>query len=242
MDQDGRDDDGFRDGRGELLSDIELVTRLRAEVPPGMLWAITEREIARCAIRILHGCILERRINGKLAALKRPVKLTDVELDQLREHDDERGDMVNEAVARGLRQFRDHGIHGNRWHPGLASVRTYAINACFRELPNQVRGWRAHHSERGRRPDLDLTEFESMGLLERLHPREDIGYAQQRSAELDEVLSILPGELAAAAWLRRQHDLTWAECAHYLGISPRVLEGQLRRFRQNHSRDEENPS
>ena len=81
-----------------------------------------------------------------------------------------------------------------------------------------------------------------MGLLERLHPHDELGYLHERNAELDDILNLLPDELAAAASLRRQHDLTWADCARYLGISTRVLEGQLRRFRQNHSRDGEKPS
>lgn len=242
MDQDGRDDDSSLEESIAHLSDAELVRRLREEVPPGMLWAITEREIAGQAISTLHAYVLDGRINGKLADLGRPVYFTGAELTRLRENRDDRGDLVNESVARGLRQFRDHGIRGGRWLPGGASVRTYAINACFREMPNLVRGWRAHHRSQPGRPHQDLAEFETMGLLERLHPHDDLGYPHERSAELDDVISILPDDLAAAAWLRRQHDLTWAQCARYLGISPRVLEGQLRRFRQNHSRDEENPS
>jgi DNA-directed RNA polymerase specialized sigma24 family protein len=241
MGQDGHDDHGAIDGFVAGLSDAELVNRLREEVPPGLWWALTERLVAGYAIRTLHAAVLRGTVNRKLAALNRPIHLTDAELDRLRDRAEERGDLINESVTRGLRRFRDHGVRAGAWRPGGASVRTYATNACFLELPNMVRGWRAHHRHENHRPHHDLEEFETMGLLERLHPQDDLGYIHERRAELDQVIIALDGELAKAALLRWHHDLTWAECAQHLGISPRVLEGRLRRFRQSYSRDEETP-
>lgn len=239
MGQDGRDEDGAADGFVPGLSDAELVSRLQQEIPPGTWRALTERGVAGYAIRTLHSSVLRGTVNSKLAALHRPVHLTDAEIARLRDRSDERSDLVNESVARGLRRFRDHGVLAGVWRPGGASLRTYATNACFLELPNMVRGWRAHHRNENSQPHQDLEEFETIGLLERLHPHDDLGYPHERRAELELVFRALEGELARAAWLRWQHDLTWAECAQHLGISPRVLEGQLRRFRQSYSRDEE---
>ncbi len=224
-------------------SDAELVDALLRERCAGPCWLLVRAKLAGYAVPCLHRMILDGTLVTKMAALGRPVTPTDAEWRALREHADDRVDLVHEAVCLGLELFRDRGVLREKWDPQReTSLRTYFVNGCLLVLPNVLRAWRRSRSHTVPTVALDL---ESIRMHVEADPRSalpDIVDQLIHTEELEAELDRMSEKLAAAVRMRLETEWSWTEIAPRIGISPRALEGLLHRHRKDYHRRAEDRS
>ena len=130
------------------VSNLELVARLRKNGCSGVLWLQTVDRLVGYGVGTLHRLLLDGSINAKLARLGRPVQLSAAELEHLAVSQEERDDLVRDAVFTGLLLLRDRGITDGTWSPERgADLMTYFVNACLLALPNIVGSWRTRRAK-----------------------------------------------------------------------------------------------
>lgn len=234
------DDEGSHGGRVlPELSNVELVTRLRTEGCAGVLWLRTAERMIGYATGTLRGRLHDGSINTKLARLGCPVRLSHLEQEHLRTHLTDRDDLVQDAVFAGLLRLRDHGILGDQWDPAKgADLMTYFVNGCVLNLPSPLRRWRTRRAATLPVIAYEPADLEALAALD--SPTTDPALVAHDRAALQLLLDELPPEIVGPA-RRVAHDgLTWADACRREGMSPRVVEGHLRRYRRGTSRSEEN--
>lgn len=217
-------------------ADIDIVEGLRATGATGAHWEVLAGSLAAYGIGTLNRILIAGSIRNATASTGWPVLLSNEEQSELTSDPTARADLVHESVARGLVAFREKAVLGGTWSPlGGASLATYFINGCLREMPNVVRQWRTGRQERFASPVTTDQESDSYSLastsLRRSasDPAELVG--SQSSAEdiLEELPVSLRTPIARVALLGE----TLAEAAAATGQSEKALEGKLYRYRRN---------
>jgi hypothetical protein len=210
------------------VSNLELVVRLRKSGCSGVLWLQTVDRLVGYGVGTLHRLLLDGSINAKLARLGRPVQLSAAELEHLAASQEERDDLVRDAVFTGLVLFRDRGIADGTWSPERgADLMTYFVNACLLALPNIVGSWR---TRRARTPPIvpHHVELESFAMA-----GDDPSLRALDDAALDALLASLPPQIARVARTVACDGITWAAACRRHSVSPRMVEGHLRRLRRS---------
>jgi hypothetical protein len=233
------DDDGELSYDGRVLpelSNVELVARLRKSGCTGMLWLRAVDRFVSCGVRTLRRQIADGSVNPKLVELRRPVHLSSTEREHLRAHPEERDDLVLDAVFAGLVLLRDRGIIDGGWDPAKgADLMTYFVNACLLGLSNPVGTWRTRRAALLRTVASDPDDLAA--VLADLDA--DPSLSVQDDAGLEALLATLPPEIADVARLVACEGVTWAEASRRRGVSPRLVEGHLRRYRRRPRRAED---
>lgn len=220
------------------LSNVELVARLRTSRCTGVLWLRTADRVVTYATGTLRRQLLDGSINTKLARLRCPVQLGIVEREHLRAHPVERDDLVQDAVFAALLRLREHGILGGEWDPAKgADLMTYFVNGCLLALPNPLRDWRRHRTPGLPTVVYDAADIDALAALS--SPDSDPARDVHDRAALEELLAGLPPEIVDIARSVACDGLSWADACRRHRVSPRVVEGHLRRYRRRHHRPEE---
>ena len=220
------------------LSNLELVSRLQMSRCSGVLWIRTVDRVVSYGTGTLRRQLLDGSINTKLARLRCPVQLSTAEREHLRGHPVECDDLVQDAVFAGLLRLRDRGILGGEWDPAKgADLMTYFVNGCLLALPNPIRDWRKHRTAALPTIVYDAADLDALAALS--SPDGDPARDVHDRAALEELLAGLPPEIVDVARGVACDGLSWADACRRHGVSPRVVEGHLRRYRQRHRRPEE---
>jgi DNA-directed RNA polymerase specialized sigma24 family protein len=140
---------------------------------------------------------------------------------------DDVDDLVAETVADGFVLFQDQ-LDKQKWDPRLgASSTTYFVGSCTLAFPNVIRrhaggrGGRALLTPIGASRELDLLDDQFADSHEDgVIVRSDLASAM---AEMTGVHRLV---LLGSAW-----EMSHADIAMQLGLTPRAVEGQLRRAR-----------
>ena len=234
-------DDGEPSHSGRVvpeLSNLELVVRLRKCRCTGVLWLRAVDRVVSYGTCTLRRQLLDGSVNAKLARLGRPVQLSAPEREYLRGHLTERDDLVQDAVFAGLLLLRDRAILGVEWDPARgADLMTYFVNGCLLSLANPIRDWRRHRTVTVTTVAYDAADLDALTALDALHG--DPAWGVHDRAALDDLLAQLPPTITEVARSVAYDGLNWADACRRHRVSPRVVEGHLRRYRRRHRRLEE---
>lgn len=234
---DWSDDDPLHSALG--MGEAVLAEQLRATRCEGLLWEFASAILVGYAGRILHGLILDGRINAKMRQLRlrgAAAFLTWPELRHLGECLADREDLVAESLSNGMTRFRDEALLGGVWRPdGGASLPTYYVNTTTVCLPTAIRRWRVGRRHHDRMIAGDLAELESLGLLPA--PRE--GDDEAVDAAVDRLVAAMPPRLARVVRYWREHpDLDNLSQAADGAHEPRsTVHRQWQQFRDTHEED-----
>jgi DNA-directed RNA polymerase specialized sigma24 family protein len=137
---------------------------------------------------------------------------------------DDRAELANEAVALAVSNFRRQALIGGKWTPhGGASLKTYFIGACVFAFPNVYRKWL-----NGRAVLSQLTSSE-YDVIDRLSPPQDPGELAATRLYIQEAFDNIPDHRTKCAVLLQEMGYTYAEIGEILQISPRAVDGIIRR-------------
>lgn len=219
-------------------TDTELVERLRRSGFAGNEWRAAEAVLVAVAISVLHDMLLGGSVARKSLALHRAIILTPEETERLREQPEDRTDLVHAAVVEGIRVFRRLCLEGEGWDPERgASLLSYVVNGCVLALANPVRAWRTQRRRTPRTEVLDEDHADRLSSSEP-DPLARVLADEDRAA----LLGSMPAPLTRAVWLWIDTGWPWIRIAGEIGVSPRSLEGLLRRWRQQHVQQKEEES
>ena len=234
-------DDGDPSHSGRILpelSNLELVVRLRKCRCTGVLWLRTVDRVVSYGTGTLRRQLLDGSVNVKLAELGRPMHLSVAERDYLRTHLAERDDLVEDAVFGGLLLLRERAVLGVEWDPARgADLMTYFVNGCLLNLLNPVRDWRHHRRAVVSTVAYDGVDLDALDVLG--SPHGDPAWDVHDRAALEDLLAALPPTITEVARSVACDGLSWADACRRHRVSPRAVEGHLRRYRRRHCRLEE---
>lgn len=215
------------------LSNVELAERLKTRHCTGLLWLGTVDCLVGYGRATLRRQIRDGTVELRTRQLRRTVQLTESEREYLHEHPEKRDDLVNEAVATGLRLFRDRGILGGEWDPEKgADMKTYFVNGCLLGLATPVDMWRRTRSRSVPTISYDPTLPSVLAALAALDG--DPALRLANGAELDTFLAAWPSDLVAVARTVAVEDVSWRSACRRHHVDPRRLERHLAAYRRSH--------
>jgi DNA-directed RNA polymerase specialized sigma24 family protein len=220
------------------LSNLDLVGCLKQNGCTGVLWLRTVDRVVSYGTGTLRRQMVDGSVNSKLARLRCPIRLGPSEREHLRAHPHERDDLVQDAVFAGLVRLRDRGILGGEWDPAKgADLMTYFVNGCLLSLPNPMREWRRQRTAAVPTITYDAADLDALRALTSLEA-DPVWSIQDRDA-LEELLAGLPPTIVDVARSVACDGLNWADACRRHRLSPRLVEGHLRRYRRRYRRPEE---
>ena len=136
-------------------------------------------------------------------------------------------ELAMDVVVDGFELFTQRGIVAKQWSVATGlTLRRYFENACVLSFPNVYRKW-----QRSRREWKDVQLLDAWSGVERYMTRrspEDTVVAESAVNSLFEHL----GEDASVVLFMADQNFSHAEIAEILRLTPRAVEGRLRRARQ----------
>ncbi|MGW6732280.1 RNA polymerase sigma factor [Streptomyces sp. NPDC055013] len=186
-------------------------------------------QLTQYALAIFKGWTASGEVFDKAARAARPIPTHKIDKSWGRA---DRLDVAAEAIAGGLKIFRTYALERKRWHPrGGASLTTYFVGACVLAFPAAYLNW-FHQREHWRRVVIAVGHDEDpQTLLDQIPAQQDSDPALQ-AALWDEIerLPIHDPRTRRCLYLCAL-GFTQAEAGERVGLSPRAVEGRLRRLR-----------
>jgi RNA polymerase sigma factor (sigma-70 family) len=147
------------------------------------------------------------------------------EVEELKRMAEQREDLAVESVAPAVTYFVDEVLKAGRWKPdGGASIRTYFTRCCLHYFRDAFKTWsrkRQHHR-------LALA---NLAILDRPVRGVNVEERLVQRAEALRHLEDAPWETRAICALIYSADMPHTEIAQKLRMTPRQVEGHLRRLR-----------
>ncbi|GAA2823884.1 hypothetical protein GCM10010441_55400 [Kitasatospora paracochleata] len=214
--------------RGE--SDRALYDRLSAAGFKGMAWDLFADALAAYALPIIMNWLYTGEIFSRCAAKGRPVKSrVPGDLAALRGDRDEREELACEAVARGLRTFREYALIKGKWNPeGGASLKTFFVGAVLMEFGGVFERWAG---ERSRRPPIAAGGHEDLADLRTPEPEQPEVKAASRDF-IDRALADIEDATTRTAAFLVIHDYSNKEIGEHLNMSAGAVAMRLSRLRR----------
>jgi DNA-directed RNA polymerase specialized sigma24 family protein len=218
------DGDLLAQNRARLQADAALRDLLAHSGFSGEAYAMFEEELARYGLQVMLGWLR----GGFIFALCRKAG---VPLERGPIPDDDHEDLAQEVVAAALPAFRQKALREGGWRPdGGASLKTYFAGTLRYQF---ARVWRR------RLRDKDRMAVVPRQLADDLQPEAaspDPGPAETllMRDEVRRALAAIPNEKTRMAVVLAEDGYQHEEIAELLGpdVSPRAVEGLLRRHRQ----------
>ncbi|MEU4803164.1 sigma-70 family RNA polymerase sigma factor [Actinosynnema sp. NPDC023587] len=136
-------------------------------------------------------------------------------------------ELAMDVVQDGLGLFADRGIARRQWSPGSGlSLRRYFENACVLSFPNVYRKW-----QRARRDWQDVELLDAWAPVERYRGGPSPEDVVVERVAVDALFERLGQDAGTVLFLHDQ-NFSHAEIAELLRLTPRAVEGRLRRARQ----------
>ncbi len=220
------DSDLLAENADRLQADAELRDLLAGEGFSGAAYAVFEEELARYGLQVMRGWLREGYIFAQCRKAgvrleRRPIPHGDHE------------DLAQDVVAGALPAFQQKALREGGWRPdGGASLKTYfAGSLCF-QFANV---WR----RRLRDKDPAAVPDQPLDALQAEVATPDPGPAETflRRDEIRQGLASIPDKRTRLAVVLAEDGYQHDEIAELLGpdVSPRAVEGLLRRHRQRWS-------
>ncbi|MDQ2583282.1 RNA polymerase sigma factor [Saccharothrix yanglingensis] len=216
-----RDAEHPRDHR--LEADARLVEALRADGVQGSLWDRLVETLAAYGLPVVKAWIHSGRMFAESAHRGRPLEHSwaiDTEAVE---------DMAADTVVDAIRLFRER-IASGHWDSAQGTLlNTYFIGACVLSFPNVFRRHERMHrrTERAVLPSEPSTIEEMLDNLIETRSPEDLVVENVR---IEWALKKLSGRAAEILYLSA-HEVSHEEIGERLGLTPRAVEGRLRRAR-----------
>ncbi|MEV0680589.1 sigma factor-like helix-turn-helix DNA-binding protein [Actinosynnema sp. NPDC050436] len=136
-------------------------------------------------------------------------------------------ELAMDVVQDGLALFAERGIAGRQWSPtGGLTLRRYFENACVLSFPNVYRKW-----QRARRDWQDVELLDGWAPVERYQGSRSTEDVVVGRVAVDALFEHLGQDAGTVLFLHHQ-NFSHAEIAELLRLTPRAVEGRLRRARQ----------
>jgi DNA-directed RNA polymerase specialized sigma24 family protein len=163
---------------------------------------------------ILSGAMFSRCRRRGLHLHQQPVLPQDAE------------ELAMDVVQEGFRLFTERGLVQGRWSGSGLALKQYFENACVLSFPNVYRKW-----QRARRDWDDVELLDAWTGVERYMSSPSPEDVVVGRAVVDSVFEHV-GEDAGAVLFLADQNYTYAEMAEILRLTPRAVEGRLRRARR----------
>ncbi|MEU7477314.1 sigma factor-like helix-turn-helix DNA-binding protein [Lentzea sp. NPDC042327] len=135
-------------------------------------------------------------------------------------------ELASEAVWAGFNLFREEGVLGGKWSEEHGPLKEYFVNACVLAFPNVYRRWRTSNNAWHERHLLD-----AWARLEHVAAGGDLEDAVVTREAVDDVFAELSEDRRTLLFLKDQ-NYSHAEIAEFMRITPRAVEGKLRRAKE----------
>lgn len=221
------------------FGDEQGMEELRVVDAEGPEWEAVAEHIVAYTLRVLlhqyaHHTLIQTANVQRVRAQLHPVWLSPEDARVLAADPHEPTALLNATCARALHRFRHRDVLERGWQPGGRAVTSWFVTRCYFALGEELTAWRRER-ERDRKAAAASLQQE----VERVRRGSDEELRGLGRERLDALVETMPEPLASATRYRRDHDgTTWAEAALALGVSPRVIEAQLRRWRRGRGRSE----
>ncbi|QFZ18462.1 sigma factor-like helix-turn-helix DNA-binding protein [Saccharothrix syringae] len=209
------------DGAGNsALSDEQLVGHIRERGPTGPVWEALRNQLVGYGLGFVtplieSGAIFAKCRRRGLRLHQQVVLPADAE------------ELAMDVVVDGFELFTERGIVDGQWSAGSGlTLRRYFENACVLCFPNVYRKW-----QRGRRGWKDVQLLDAWSGVERSMTSRSPEDAVVARAAVDALFEHL-GEDASAVLFLADQNFSHAEIAALLRLTPRAVEGRLRRARR----------
>jgi len=203
----------------------------------GPLFEVYWGELAAYGVAVTMAWSRTGQIIARCKAVGRPLPFT--EFGPGRWSRDDRIEIAVETVARALNFFLSQVLKQGKWdHRRGASLRTYFVGACLLQFPNVFAVWASEQKRWHATNDCtdtpeDAENATTRGDVSRSDPTCE---AVLRHEAEQAVLGTIQDAKVRAAVQMVARGFTYAEAARSLGLSPRVVEGRLRRLRSRTAR------
>ncbi|WP_197288390.1 RNA polymerase sigma factor [Nocardia sp. NRRL S-836] len=202
-----------------LRMDDLLVQHFREAGCDGPVWLAFLDKLLAYGLEIVTNLVKSGAMFARCDRRERSVARQEVPL-----HEAE--DLASEAVLEGFGLFRDKGILGGRWSIERGPLKEYFVNACVLAFPNVYRRWRTSNNAWHERHLLDAwTRLEHVAATGGL---EDAVMAREA---VDALFAELSEDRRTLLFLKDQ-NYSHAEIGEFMRISPRAVEGKLRRAKE----------
>ncbi|WP_330455065.1 MULTISPECIES: hypothetical protein [unclassified Streptomyces] len=218
--------------------DSALYKKLAETEFSGISWELFAHDLAAYAHPIMLAWFYTGEVFANCAKRGRPVRRrTDGNVEVLRSDHDEREGLVCEAIARGLRVFREHALVGGGWCPnGGASLKTYFVGAVLGEFGGVFDRWA---SERARHPECSPEGEEALHAV----PAPEAGPEAQAIGHdvVQRLLGQVKNDETRTALFLSMRDYTMQEIGEHLQMSAAAVSMRLSRLRKNPPRQQGGP-
>lgn len=212
--------------------DADLFDRLAAQNFTGPEYEAFCTQLVLNCHRLLCGWIRSGRIYSKCAEEGRGVTRGRDDEEVLRRDRDERDQLVDETITKGLRMFTRYGLREGNWRPdGGRSLQSYFDNACVREFAGVFRRWR---SDRRRQPPSSHYGLDpAAGGVDPADPGLDPADRVVAAAVAAEEIATMKSHPRVWEIAKGLDDgLTYQQIGVRLGITARAVEGIVYRYRR----------
>jgi RNA polymerase sigma-70 factor (ECF subfamily) len=199
--------------------DSLLVQHFRETGCDGPVWSVFLDEVVGYGFVIVTNLVKSGAMFARCDRRNRSVARQDV-------HFHEAEELASDAVWEGFNLFRAEGMLGGRWSIEHGPLKEYFVNACVLAFPNVYRRWRTSNNAWHERHLLD-----AWARLEHVAAGGDLEVAVMAREAVNALFAELSEDRRTLLFLKDQ-NYSHAEIADFMRITPRAVEGKLRRAKE----------
>lgn len=213
-----------------LSVDAEMIERILHEGFDGPAWRYVSRELCKYGLAVIRSWLRSGRLFQELARRKRTVR------GQIQDAitSDDHEDIVQEIVARAVRNFETKILPARLWNPrGGASVTTFFVGQCLIQAPNALVYWYRHSGR-----ELEDGSADPDLLFARLPATErDV----VREIEAREALQLIARPATRRIFALVAAGYTQLEIAEIMAMTPKAVERAIAKGRAQAQQGQASP-